>query len=136
MRVVLDTNVLISSLLVQTGPPGTIYRAWADGKFTLLSCPDQLLELRSTLRKPYLAARIRPYHAGRLVNDLKTLAEIIYKLPLVERSPDPEDDFLLALAESGKADYLVTGDKSGLLHLTRHKGARIISAHDFAAALE
>ena len=35
----------------------------------------------------------------------------------MERSPDPTDDFLLALSEAGKADYLVTGDKSGLLAL-------------------
>jgi hypothetical protein len=54
-------------------------------------------------------------------------------LPRVERSPDPADDFLLALSEAGRADYLVTGDKSGLLVLERHKNTRIISASDFAA---
>jgi predicted nucleic acid-binding protein len=40
---------------------------------------------------------------------------------------------LLALAEAGRADYLVTGDKSGLLVLAHHKSARIITARDFAA---
>jgi predicted nucleic acid-binding protein len=54
-------------------------------------------------------------------------------LPRVERSPDPTDNFLLALCEAGKADYLVTGDKSGLLTLTRHQGTRIVSARNFAA---
>jgi uncharacterized protein len=54
-------------------------------------------------------------------------------LPRVERSPDPTDDFLLALSEAGNADYLVTGDKGGLLALDRHKATRIISARDFAA---
>ena len=39
-------------------------------------------------------------------------------LPIVVRSPDPTDDFLLAAAEAGGADYLVTGDKSGLLSLS------------------
>jgi len=42
------------------------------------------------------------------------------------------DDFLLALSEAGKADYLVTGDKSGLLSLARHAGTQIISASEFA----
>jgi uncharacterized protein len=51
----------------------------------------------------------------------------------VKRSPDPEDDFLLALSEAGKADYLLTGDKSGLLVLRRHQNTRIISARKFAA---
>jgi predicted nucleic acid-binding protein len=89
--------------------------------------------LRATLHKPAIAARIKPYKAGRLVNQLRELAENIGSLPRVERSPDPADDFLLALSEAGRADYLVTGDKSGLLVLERHKNTRIISASDFAA---
>ena len=43
-------------------------------------------------------------------------------------SPGPEGDFLLALSEAGRADALVTGDKTGLLALKRHKATRIISA--------
>jgi predicted nucleic acid-binding protein len=89
--------------------------------------------LRATLHKPAIAARIKPYKAGRLVNQLRELSENIGSLPRVERSPDPADDFLLALSEAGRADYLVTGDKSGLLALERHKNTRIISASDFAA---
>jgi len=133
MRVVLDTNILVSALLVQLGLPAAIYRAWQEGYFTLLICAEQLDELKATLHKPAIAARIKPYKAGRLVNQLKELAETIGPLPRVERSPDPTDDFLLALSEAGKADYLVTGDKSGLLALTRHQATRIVSARDFAA---
>ncbi len=132
MRVVLDTNILVSALLVQVGRPAAIYRAWQEGHFTLLTCREQLDELMATLRKPAIAARIKPYKAGRLVNDLKELAETIGPLPRVRRSPDPTDDFLLALSEAGKADYLVTGDKSGLLSLARHAGTRIVSASEFA----
>jgi putative PIN family toxin of toxin-antitoxin system len=133
MRVVLDTNVLVSALLVHVGKPAAIYRAWQEGYFALLICTEQLDELRATLHKPAIAARIKPYHAGRLVNQLKNLATSVGTLPRVERSPDPTDDFLLALSEAGKADYLVTGDKSGLLALGHHKATRIISASDFAA---
>jgi predicted nucleic acid-binding protein len=53
----------------------------------------------------------------------------------VKRSPDPDDNFLLALAEAGNADYLVTGDKSGLPSLASHKSTRIITARDFASLL-
>ena len=133
MRVVLDTNILVSALLVQLGYPAAIYRAWQEGLFTLLTCREQLDELKATLHKPAIAARIKPYKAGRLANDLKELAEVIDPLPRVERSPDPTDDFLLALSEAGKADYLVTGDKSGLLSRARHQGTRIVSAGEFAA---
>lgn len=132
MRVILDTNILISALLVSDGHPARIYRAWYDGAFTLLTCAAQLREVRATLRKPAIAKRIRPYNAGRLVNNLKAAAEVIQKLPRVVRSPDPDDDFLLALAKGGAADYLVTGDKSGLLSLVRHEGTRIITSKAFA----
>jgi predicted nucleic acid-binding protein len=84
------------------------------------------------LQKPRVSERIKPHKAGRLVNQVKKLAEDIDPLPRVERSPDPTDDFLPALSEGGKADYLVTGDKSGLLALDRHKATRIVSAREFA----
>src|ERR1017187_2603454 len=75
----------------------------------------------------------KPYKASRLINELKELAENTGSLPRVELSRDPTDAFLLALSEAGKADYLVTRDKDGLLDLDRHKATRIISASDFAA---
>jgi uncharacterized protein len=136
MRVVLDTNILISALMVQAGHPAAIYHAWQEGHFTLLTCAEHLDELRATLRKPAIAERIKPYKAGRLVNELKELAEIIGPLPPVKRSPDPTDDFLLALSEVGKADYLVTGDKGGLLALDHHTTTRIISAGEFAKRIK
>ncbi len=135
MRVVLDTNILISALMVQTGHPAAVYRAWQEGYFTLLTCAEQLDELRATLRKPALAERIKPYKTGRLMNEMKGLAEDVSTLPRVQRSADPTDDFLLALSEAGEADYLVTGDKSGLLALARHHSTRIVSAREFAALL-
>lgn len=135
MRVVLDTNVLVSALIVPTGPPTEIYRAWREGAFTLLTYTEQIDELRATLRKPAIAERIRPHRAGRLVNQLRRLAEAVESLPQVKRSSDPDDDFLLALAEAGNADYLVTGDKSGLLALRIHGATPIVAARKFLTRL-
>jgi uncharacterized protein len=126
MRVVLDTNILVSALIAPAGNPAAIYNAWEQGKFTLLTCAEHLDELRATLQKPRVAELIKPYKAGRLVNQIKKLAEDVGQLPQVKRSPDPGDNFLLALAEAGNAGYLVTGDKSGLLALATHKSTRII----------
>jgi hypothetical protein len=133
MRVVLDTNILVSALIVPTGNPAAIYNVWEQGRFTLLTCTEHLDEVRATLQKPRVADLIKPYRAGRLVNQIKKLAEEVGQLPLLKRSPDPGDNYLLALAEAGQADYLVTGDKSGLLVLARHKTARIITTRDFVA---
>jgi putative PIN family toxin of toxin-antitoxin system len=133
MRVVLDTNILVSALIAPAGNPAAIDNAWEDGKFTLLICAEQLEELRATLQEPRVADLIKPHKAGRLVNQIKRLAADVGALPAVERSPDPTDDFLLAMSEAGSADYLVTGNKSGLFALDRHKATRIITASDFAA---
>ena len=112
MRVVLDTNILVSALIAPAGNPATIYNAWEQGKFSLLTCTEHLEELRATLQKPRVADLIKPYKAGRLVNQIKKLAEDVGQLPHLTRSPDPGDNFLLALAEAGKADFLVTGDRA------------------------
>ena len=133
MRVVIDINILVSALIVPTGQPAAVIRMWLDGKFTLLTCATHGDELRATLHKPRVAELIKPNKAGRLVNQVRKLAEDINPLPRVERSADPDDDYLLALSEAGNADYLVTGDKGDLLDLDTHKGTRIISARDFAA---
>ena len=132
MRVVLDTNILISALLSPSGAPAAIYSEWEDGRFTLLSCEEQFAELRATLEKPKLAALIKPHRAGRLVNQIRRLClEIPPPLPQVKRSPDPNDDFLLALCEAGQANFLVTGDKSGLVTLGTHKSTRILTPSEF-----
>lgn len=133
MRAVLDTNILVSAMITSAGNPAAIVNAWLDGKFTLLTSVQHVDELRATLQKPRVAELIKPHKAGRLVNQIKKLAVDVGELPDVERSADPTDDFLLAISEAGQADYLVTGDKSGLLALDRHKATRIVSASDFAA---
>ena len=133
MRVVIDINILVSALIVPTGQPAAVIRMWLDGKFTLLTCATHVNELRATLHKPKVAELIKPHKAGRLLNQVRKLAEDVGPLPRVERSSDPDDDYLLGLSEAGNADYLVTGDKNDLLELDTHKGTRIISARDFAA---
>ena len=133
MRVVLDTNILVSAVIAPAGKPAAIVRAWIAGNFILLTCATQVDDLRATLNQPHLGKRIKRHEAGRLVNQIKSLAETVDPLPSVERSPDPADDFLLAMSEAGQADYLVTGDKSGLLALDTHKTTKIVSAREFAA---
>jgi len=132
MRVILDTNILVSAILSPSGNAGLALRRWLDGRFVLLTCSEQFAELKSTLRRSYIADHYKPHDAGRLINLLRTLSLQIESLPVVRRSSDPEDDFLLALAQAGEADYLVTGDKAGLLAIKRHAGTRIVTASQFA----
>ena len=132
MRVVLDTNILISALISPAAPPRQIYEAWRRGRVELLCCEAQLHEVREVTRRVAVRLRIRPAEAGRMVNELRALTRWVETLPAVQRSPDPKDDYLLALAESGGARAIVTGDRSGLLALGQHAGAEILSARAFS----
>jgi len=133
MRLSLDTNILVAALITRGTPPDQLYEAWRDGRFTLISSELQVEEFSRLTRRQGVRFRIHPAAAGRMVNDLRRLATVVDNLPLVNVSPDPYDNFLLAMAEAGQADVLVTGDKRGLLALTRHHGTRILTAR---AALE
>ena len=97
----------------------------AQADFDLLTCNLQLQELRAVTRRPQVRGLIRPALAGELVNQLQNLAIWVDRLPAVDRSPDPFDNFLLALAQAGDADMLVSGDKRGVLALKTHGKCRI-----------
>lgn len=135
MRVVLDTNILLSALMVRGTPPDRLYEEWRHGRFELVSTDRQIEELRQVVRRPFFQVRLKASEVGRMVNDLRRLAVMIDTLPSVSRSSDPADDYLLALCEAARADYLVTGDKSHLLALKSHRGTRIVSARALANRL-
>ncbi len=131
MRVVLDTNVLVSALLLESSLPAQLVAQCRRRHFVLLSATLQLDELRRVTRYPKIRARINAVDAGRLVNDLRKIAVMVEDLPEVDVSRDPFDNYLLALASGGGADYLVTGDKPDLLAIGHHDGTKIVSVRDF-----
>ena len=126
MRLVIDTNVLLSTLISSASPSAQILALWRSRKFELLTSAEQIEEIARVTRYPRIRARLAPALAGRLVNRLRDVAIVVEKLPKVDRSPDPDDNYLLALAEAGQADFLVTGDNP-LLALKRHKSTRIVT---------
>jgi putative PIN family toxin of toxin-antitoxin system len=132
VRVILDTNVLLSGLISGGGIPARLIEAWLDRRFVLVSHARQIEEIRDVSRREKVRSLLRPAEAGRLVNQISLVADMPAALPHVQRSPDPRDDFLLALCEAGHADWLVTGDKDDLLSLERHRVTRIATAATLA----
>lgn len=119
MLVVLDSNIFISALISPHGCPGKIYKAWAAKSFSVVSCEEQIKELRRASRYPKIQQVIQPYLFGSLLNRLKDDC-MIQKMERFHVAEDSDDSYLLDLAECSGADYLITGDKqSGLLKRRR-----------------
>ena len=135
MRVVLDTNILLSALINRYGTPAQLIAGWRERRYDLITSSEQLIELGDVARRPVLRARIVPATVGRLIRDLRKLAEVLTRLHAVERSADPADNFLLAMAEAGNANYLVSGDRRGVLALGTHGITQIVRARDFLDVL-
>ena len=133
MRLVVDTNILISALLSGTSLPASLVGLWRQGFLDLLTAAEQIDELARVTRYPKIRQRIVPAQAGRLVNDLRELGTVLDRLPVVDISADPNDNYLLAIAVAGQADFLVTGDKRDLLTLTAFRRTRIVTVRDFLA---
>jgi hypothetical protein len=126
MRVVLDTNILLSSLLSPLGAPAQLLDAWERKTFTLVACDALIAELRDVAGRPFFRARLRASAAELLAAGLRDFSFFCRRLPSGPIAPDPKDSYLLALAEASQAEFLVTGDKQ-LLSLKRHKATRIIT---------
>lgn len=133
MRVVLDTNILLSALISPRGCPDLIYRAWRAGRFELVTSTAQLDELRRASRYPKLKAILQPHLVGTMINNLQR-AVVLHHLLVNIETDDPNDAFLLAMAQTGEVDYLVTGDHcAGLLQRGNLGRTRIVTPAAFCA---
>ncbi|GAB4550161.1 MAG: putative toxin-antitoxin system toxin component, PIN family [Anaerolineae bacterium] len=138
LKVVLDTNVFVSSLLIKQGLPAQALDAWRDRRYLLVSSPAIISELQATLSYP----RIRRKYAitDQDVADLCALLE--RDALLVSRDArvagavpdDPADERVLACALDAGADLIVSGDRH-LLDLREYQGIPILAIRAFLERL-
>ena len=140
MRVLVDTNVLISILLKPSegGSVRALFHAFVAGRFTLL-LPEWLIDelTNSVQTKPRLAKRISITQLNRFTALLRAAAEQIAEIetPIPVVSRDLDDDYVLAYALVGNADYLVTGDKDLLALEGLIAGLEIVTPAQFVEIL-
>ena len=126
MRLILDTNILLSALLSPLGAPAQLLDAWEGKRFTLVACDALIAELRDVVGRPFFRTRLRASAAELLAAGLRDFSFFCRDLPSGPVAPDPKDSYLLALAEASAAEFLVTGDKE-ILALKYHKATRMMT---------
>ena len=110
MRLVLDTNVLVSVLLTPGGTSDRALRAAVSFGANFLYDARMLAEYRAVLSRPKFRAVIAPPMIEQLVSGLIASGEKIAALAADLRLPDPDDTPFLEVALTGRADALVTGN--------------------------
>jgi putative PIN family toxin of toxin-antitoxin system len=81
VRLVVDTNILVSALLASTSLPAHLITLWRESRFDLLTSLEQLDELMRVTRYPKIRERLTPSLAGRLINELRDIETVVDNLP-------------------------------------------------------
>jgi putative PIN family toxin of toxin-antitoxin system len=138
LKVVLDTNIFVSSLLVKAGLPAQVLDTWRERQYLLVVSPAIVAEIRATLNYP----RIRRKYAIT-DEDVEQLVTLLERDALVVPGDanvagaipdDPADEIVLACAVDAQADVIVSGDRH-LLELGSHRSIPILTARQFLERL-
>ena len=131
LRVVVDTNVLISALLKANGSPAQVVSLWRTGEFELVISSETIDELSRVLGYERIRTRVTPEEAERFLYLLQTAATIITpQIEVTAVKDDPDDDKFLSLALASDAEYIVSGDKH-LLSIKVFRGIPILTPVQF-----
>lgn len=137
MRLVLDTNVVVSAL-VWGGVPFKLIEAAAAGDIELVTSPALLAELRDVLGREHLASRLAAQRSSieQAIGFYGGLAISVSPLSTPRVVPgDVDDDHVIAAAVAGSADLVVSGDRH-LLGMGSHQRIGIVKASEAARHVE
>jgi putative PIN family toxin of toxin-antitoxin system len=135
MRVVLDTNVLLSGLMAPGGTPGKIVAAWRGAHFDLVLSEAMLEEIRRAFAYPKIYARVGwgEEEIARFILLLRLKAEVVNIEGVTASVPrDAADNPVLATLLAGEVDCLITGDNDLLALADRYP---ILTPAEFASRL-
>jgi len=128
LRVVLDTNILVSALIFPGGPPEDVYRLALEGRVELVTSRPLLVELGRVLTEKFGWESSR---TDEVVTQVARLGHVVRPTETVsEISADPSDDRVLEAAAEGGAEVIVSGDRH-LLRLGTWRAVRIEPAARF-----
>jgi putative PIN family toxin of toxin-antitoxin system len=131
IRVVLDTNIIVSALLQPLGPPAQVFLLAVSGSIQLCITGEVYAEYEAVIRRP----RFR-FDESVIIAALETIREKSFWLrptEAVRACPDPDDDIFLECAHAARAAYLVTGNLKHFPHTWRD--TRIVTARHILAIM-
>lgn len=134
MKVVLDTNVLVSAL-IKDGKPRTLLFEIIRRKHELILAKEILEEFAQVAGDPKIQRYVDQEDIVRFLRDVGSVAKIVRirsRFKVVKQ--DPDDDIILRTAYDDKADYIVSGDKH-LLALKEFKGIKIVTVDEMLGVL-
>jgi putative PIN family toxin of toxin-antitoxin system len=131
-RVVLDTNQIVSGLLMRRGAQADLLDAWRARRFLLITAPFLIHEIETVLSRPALRLKygLRDDQIERVLTLLRLDAIQVPGTIRPRACRDPDDDAILGCAVEGDAHYLITGDHD-LLVLRQHKMVQIVTARHY-----
>lgn len=128
-RIVVDTNALVSRLLLPASVPAQAVRMAVDTSI-LLVAEATMNELADVLARPKFDRYISLEDRQQFLRLLGRLAELVPIVYPVHACRDPRDDKFLEVALNGKAELILTGD-ADLLALNPRQGIAIVSPADY-----
>lgn len=129
---VLDTNVLISGLLILGSYSQRIIEAWYEEQIIVYASPELIQEFIKTIKLPKINKRYRIHQTDidNLTHALNTKLILLNTQNNNFKLRDPKDNYLLNLFSQARADYLITGDKD-LLSIASDVSFKIVSPKTF-----
>ena len=125
IRVVIDTNVLVSAMISSAGNEALLILAINQGLVTPYFSPEILVEYSEVLLRPRFSFPGNEVDA--LLDLFRRRGKLLNPQSTARISPDPDDDKFIACALAGKADFLVTGNKRHFPE-TKPSGAKVVNA--------
>jgi uncharacterized protein len=138
MRVVFDTNVIISRYLSPAGVPAQLLRLWKRNAFTVVTSEPILEEYKAAMLYSHIQAlhRRNAEVVNRIIENFRK--QSLFVTPSEEVTiiqDDPDDNKFLACALAGNAEHIISGDHH-LLDVQEYMGIRILSPAAFLRLLE
>jgi uncharacterized protein len=112
-RVIVDPGVFVSAFISpRRAAPALLIDAFLDGRFEVVACPALIGELAEVLGREKFSAHSSEGRADAFVAVILDSAEMVVDaVPTAAETPDPDDDYLVALARANGTDAIISGDR-------------------------